>query len=239
MFATHATTEVDPATGEINFIPTESWCGVDSFVYRVCDDTGLCDEATVRVLVVCDPFVVVDDAATTDEDTPVVIDVLANDDPQADPMCLDIISGPSDGTVVVGAQGLVTYTPNPAFEGIDCFTYVVCDTMGLQHGNAEVCVEVNGVENDIVIPTAFTPNGDGYNDVFEILNIEDYPNNELVIFNRWENAIHQARGYSNQWDGRADVSGQPAPDGTYFYLLRLDRDDPNSKTYSGYTTISR
>ena len=52
----------------------------------------------------------------------------------------------------------------------------------------------------IVIPDAFSPNGDGTNDVFVITNIEYYPSNKFLVFNRWGNKVYEATPYNNQWD---------------------------------------
>ena len=74
----------------------------------------------------------VDDAAETAEDTPVTIDVLANDrDPNGDPLTVVAVSAPAHGTAVVGDAGAVVYTPAPDFHGTDRFTYVVGDGSGL------------------------------------------------------------------------------------------------------------
>ena len=72
----------------------------------------------------------VSDVAETDQDTAVVIDVLANDTANEnlaiDPDSLKIISDPSSGTVAINADHTVTYTPNAGFNGTDEFTYELC-----------------------------------------------------------------------------------------------------------------
>ena len=87
-----------------------------------------------------DPPLAVDDAAETVEDTPVFIDVLANDsDPNGDTLTVVEVSAPAHGTAVVAAAGTVEYTPEPDFRGTDRFTYVVGDGSGL---TAQAAVEV-------------------------------------------------------------------------------------------------
>ena len=87
-----------------------------------------------------DPPLAVDDAAETVEDTPVFIDVLANDsDPNGDPLTVVEVSAPAHGTAMVAAAGTVEYTPEPDFHGTDRFTYVVGDGSGL---TAQAAVEV-------------------------------------------------------------------------------------------------
>ncbi len=109
--------------------------GTDSFTYEVCDDgtPALCDTAVVNVTVdaVNDAPVANDDSATTPEDTPVAIDVTANDtdvDGNLDPTSVTVTSGPANGAVAVDpVTGAVTYTPDADFNGTDSFTYEVCD----------------------------------------------------------------------------------------------------------------
>lgn len=93
-----------------------------------------------------------DDSATTDEDTPVNIDVLANDtDDDGDTVAVDaVVSGPSNGEAVIEADGTVTYTPDGDFNGSDSFTVSVTDGKG-GFDNADVTVTVDPVNDD---PTA-------------------------------------------------------------------------------------
>lgn len=77
----------------------------------------------------------------------------------------------------------------------------------------------------VQIPVAITPNGDGLNDVFIIDGIEDYPDNELTIFNRWGDLVFKASDYKNDWEGNSNTGIQIGttnlPDGTYFYHFKV------------------
>jgi CshA-type fibril repeat protein len=119
--------------GTVTYTPDPNFNGSDSFTYTACDDGSpvACDTATVTVTVggVNDAPVANDDAASTDEDTPVVIPVLANDtDPDGDVLSTDSVTQPANGTVVINPNDTVTYTPDPGFNGADFFSYEVCDT---------------------------------------------------------------------------------------------------------------
>jgi gliding motility-associated-like protein len=83
------------------------------------------------------------------------------------------------------------------------------------------------------IPSAFSPNGDGLDDTWEIDRIAEYPNSRVIIFNRWGNKLFETTGYrrGNEWDGT--IKGQPAPLGTYYYVITLG----NGKSYTGPLTI--
>ena len=160
-----------------------------------------------------------------------------DDDPDNDSISITALPcAPTNGTAVISGPGTITYTPNAGFEGTDSFCYVICDE-GVPSlcDTAWVFVVVTG-EDVVVIPTGFTPNGDGDNDVLQIPGIENFPDNEILIFNRWGNVVYQREGYLNEWDGRWDNNDAPLPDGTYFYVLDL-RD--GSKPRSGYIVMFR
>lgn len=72
---------------------------------------------------------------------------------------------------------------------------------------------------DLKIPNGFTPNGDGFNDTWEITGIKDYPNCTIEIFNRWGNVVFTSKGYETPWDGQWD--GQQLPIGIYYYHIYL------------------
>ncbi|MBU0488485.1 MAG: gliding motility-associated C-terminal domain-containing protein, partial [Bacteroidetes bacterium] len=79
---------------------------------------------------------------------------------------------------------------------------------------------------DIQIPNVMTPNGDSWNDVFKIPNLEQL-DNVLVIFNRWGRKVFEATNYKNDW------GGDGVSDGTYYYVLTLQSGD----SYAGFITI--
>ncbi len=92
--------------------------------------------------------------------------------------------------------------------------------------------EVTIIDDILQFANVFTPNGDGVNDVFEVKNIEKYPDSELKILNRWGAEIFKYVGYNNDWDGRN------APDGTYFYILTYVFKG-ETKSYQGTVSILR
>ena len=130
------------------YTPYGDYCGSDSFTYTIDDGNGGSDTATVYVTVSCgnDPPVANDDSASTNENTPVTIDVLVNDyDPDGtiNPTTVLIISGTSDGSTSINpSTGAVTYTPDPDFCGTDGFTYTVNDDEGATSNLATVTITV-------------------------------------------------------------------------------------------------
>ena len=142
----NGTAIVNPLTGQVTYTPDPNYNGPDTFTYQICDTDGLCDTATVTVDVggLNDPPLAVDDPATTPEDTPVEIPVLVNDsDPDGtlNPATVAIVSGPDHGSVAI-VGGVVTYTPDPGFHGIDRFTYTVADNEGATSNVATVTIRI-------------------------------------------------------------------------------------------------
>jgi len=93
-------------------------------------------------------------------------------------------------------------------------------------------VLVNVIEG-LIIPNVFTPNGDGYNDVFQVITsgIIDY---DLQIYNRWGVLLFESSSTAIHWDGRTNA-GVEAAEGTYFYILTAKS---GTKDYSRTGTIT-
>lgn len=96
-------------------------------------------------------------------------------------------------------------------------------------GNKSTCsfqVSVVPDEIDLDIERILTPDENGVNDSWSIGNIEEYPDNHIIIFDRWGNEVFNARGYDNDkisWRGFYPNS-QKAPTGTYFYSITVKLD---------------
>jgi gliding motility-associated-like protein len=85
------------------------------------------------------------------------------------------------------------------------------------------------------MPTAFTPNGDGKNDVWRIPELEPFPNAVVEIYDRWGNQIYRSEpGYSDPWDGVAS-DGRTMPMDSYYFVINLN--DGSSEPVAGTVTI--
>ncbi len=72
-------------------------------------------------------------------------------------------------------------------------------------------------EDNIFIPDAFTPNGDGKNDYFRITKGDDHTITELRIYDRWGKAVYECYNTNGAWDGT--YQGVPLEVGTYYYYM--------------------
>jgi gliding motility-associated-like protein len=87
------------------------------------------------------------------------------------------------------------------------------------------------------IPTAFSPNGDMVNDLWEIQHLDSYPGSTVQVFDRFGRMVYQSTlGYAKPWNGKLFNIGSDLPIGTYYYII-----DPKNgrKQLSGSITILR
>ena len=155
---------------------------------------------------------------------------------------IDYVQGASEGGVWTDAyDNEMNGIFNPSTAGEFSFTYTVsspeCDEI-----KSELVLQVSQIHCDntqITIPQDFSPNNDGVGDKWIVNNIEKYPNNTLLIFNRWGEEVFSASPYTNTWDGKASGglnSGAGLPIGTYWYILDLG---DGSKARNGYIYLNR
>ncbi len=170
----------------------------------------------------------------TDKPDPFKATVLDNDNLVGTSPMIVIITPPKHGTATV-VGNLINYDPNQHFVGTDELVYKICSSdCPNECDTALVTFRVQGpLECDIF--DIITPNDDGTNDAFEILCVDRYPENELLIYNRWGDCVFQKKPYASDWKGT--YKGTPLPASTYFYVFKPD---PNKDTVrKGYLTIVR
>lgn len=86
---------------------------------------------------------------------------------------------------------------------------------------------------ELQLPTGITPNGDGFNDFYVILGLDQYPDNVLKIYNRWGNIVFEVNDYDNDWDG-TNNDGEALPDGTYYVIF-----ESPDKTLNNFVDLRR
>jgi hypothetical protein len=136
----------------LTYTPDADYNGPDSFTFEASDGTANSDPATVSIAVaaVNDAPVANDDTTSTSEDTPLVLparQLLGNDDPgpaneSGQTLTLTAVDQALNGQVSLGANGDITFTPDPAFNGQASFEYTVCD-----NGSPSQCSETISLVN--------------------------------------------------------------------------------------------
>jgi len=144
---------------------------------------------------------------------------------------ITILKQPAIGFIDSLGQGRLFYmAPDGAF-GSTSIVYQLC-SLECPDQCSEATVNITIEKEDITaedIPNAITPNDDGLNDafIFDILEVnspEQFPDNELIIFNRWGDIVFRQKDYDNSWNG-VNQKGEVLPTGTYYYILRLNLED--------------
>ncbi|MBS1647679.1 MAG: gliding motility-associated C-terminal domain-containing protein [Bacteroidetes bacterium] len=108
------------------------------------------------------------------------------------------------------------------------YTFSATDSIGQSYTQHLVVPENHQACDLIHVHNAFSPNGDGLNEVFVIDGIENFPNNKVSIFNRWGQDLWNQSKYDNVntfWNGQ-DKSGNKLVSGTYFYIIEIDGKNP-------------
>ncbi len=170
-----------------------------------------------------------DDGLTNGEETTGVDNPLTPNDPNGE--ITDPLNSDTDGDGVIdGTEASDGTNPNDPCSFLE----------------SSISLEVTADAScGLFIPEVFTPNSDGDNDLFEIKGLENFPNNEIKILNRWGNSVYESEGgYANDWDGTnqmgVKVGGDQVPGGTYFYILDLGEAGPEGKqVYKGYIYLTR
>lgn len=123
--------------------------------------------------------------------------------------------------------------PNPTANPGSTTTYLLTVTANGCTATDEVLIIVS---NLVVAPNTFTPNGDGTNDTWQILRIEDYPNCEVSIYDRWGQKIYHTVGYSNSNPWNGTNNGLKLPASTYFFVIDLNAGS-TADIYNGSVTL--
>ncbi|MEJ8803675.1 ice-binding family protein [Pontibacter sp. H249] len=137
------------------------------------------------------------------------------------------------GFTIVSGQGTTTISVKA--ENVSAFGNVSVVANNGTCAGPETTLQINKalIAGDLNLPKAFSPNGDGKNDTWEIENLLKYPKNQVVIFNRWGSEVYRKDNYNNDWNGNNLETG------TYFYRVSVTMCDGADKVFTGYVTIFR
>ncbi len=263
----NGTVTFDPLTGEVSYTPLDAEFETTVTIeYRVCNtdpDPDVCATATIIISVI-DPDTDGDGVTDSQEAT----DGTDSNDP-CDFNSASRTSEPTeawdamdcDGDTVTNGNEDGLDTDN---DGIPDYLDTDDDDDGIptieEDGNGDGNLTNDDCDSDgtvdyldpepcmLDIPTLFTPDGDGINDVFEIPGLGNlFPNFGIKIYNRWGNIVfdynNNGRSQPQWWDGFSNgrmtinSSKKMVPTGTYFYVIEFNGN--NRKPESGWIYLNR
>ncbi|HMT34912.1 MAG TPA: gliding motility-associated C-terminal domain-containing protein, partial [Chitinophagaceae bacterium] len=122
----------------------------------------------------------------------------------------------------------LTYSQSnsPLATPLEDITYTVTGVSLLQGCPQTDSFHIKVIQQDVVVPNAFSPNGDGLNDIFRVTARKFINVQEFKIFNRWGNEIFSTQDIKKGWNGT--YKGVDQDPGVYYYLIRVAY--PNGKT---------
>ena len=251
-------------------VPPQTPIGRYTLNYRICDSKDknqkiVCQTATITITILQTPVtptvsatvetatssttqsvtnqpIAVSDSATTPMNTPIRIAVLDNDTPYtASPK---IVIFPTNGDAFVKEDDTILYRPRVRFIGTDYFVYELCTPSSQSCTTATVTVKVT---HKVVADNAMSANGDDKNDYFHIVGIENYPDNQVTIYNRNGEKVFTISHYDNRQrvfkgigEGEVSLSNTAyLPQDTYFYLIEYYDENHQLQRQIGWLYLKR
>ena len=208
--------------------PSHTYANTGTYtVMLIACDTVTCDTATLNINVV--PYAVAAfGASTTSECIPFTVN-MANSSTNAVSYLWDF--GDGDTSTVANPSHIYDTT------GTFVITLIAIGDNGCNDTTSSTIL-LGCDSTELFIPNVFTPNGDGSNDVFEII-AEGYSNFHLRVYNRWGLRMFESSEVSLMWNGKVDNSGKECSEGTYYYVLDLVDKDNQPLNYTGHVTLLR
>ncbi len=118
---------------------------------------------------------------------------------------------PASGIVPFDTISNIYYFLSDVNTSQGTYTIIVTDQCNKKD---TITTDIKIVDCNVIVPNVVTANGDNKNDIFKINGLENFPNSNLTVFNRWGSKIYSNNNYQNDWS--PDNS-----DGTYFYVLEV------------------
>ncbi|MEN0054287.1 MAG: MBG domain-containing protein [Mucilaginibacter sp.] len=144
-----------------------------------------------------------------------------------------------DATATAKVNGTITHNGSPSADiplnvGNNTITAVLTAQDGVTTSTYTVIVYRGESQEAIVGTNILTPNGDGKNDFWIVKDIQLFPNNTVVVYDKGGRTVFTKHGYTNDWNGT--YGGSPLTEGTYYYSVDLG---PGNRKFRGYITILR
>ena len=251
-------------------LPAQTPIGRYTLNYRICDSKNknhkpVCQTATITITILQTPVtptvsatvetntsssaqsvtnqpIAEPDSVTTPMNTPISIAVLDNDTPYT--AFLKIVVFPMNGDAFVKEDNTILYRPRTRFIGTDYFVYALCTPSSQSCTTATVTVKVT---HRVVPDNAMSANGDDKNDYFHIVGIENYPDNQVTIYNRNGEKVFTISHYDNRQkvfkgivEGEVSLSNTAhLPQDTYFYLIEYYDENRQLQRQIGWLYLKR
>ena len=251
-------------------IPPQTPIGRYTLNYRICDSKNknqkpICQTATITITILQTPVtptvsatvetatssttqsatnqpIAVSDSATTPMNTPIRIAVLDNDTPYT--VSPKIVIFPTNGDAFVKEDNTILYRPRVRFIGTDYFVYELCTPSSQSCTTATVTIKVT---HKVAADNAISANGDDKNDYFHIVGIENYPDNQVTIYNRNGEKVFTISHYDNRQrvfkgivEGEVSLSNTAyLPQDTYFYLIEYYDENRQLQRQIGWLYLKR
>ena len=200
--------------GSVTYTPDADFFGTDTFEYTVETESGTFETGTIEVDVLSQNDGQADDLVI-DEDTPVNFDPLANDT-FSGPVTITSVTQGNNGSVTLEADGTLTFDPQADYYGQDVFTYTVTDSHG-QTETVTVTVEVTAVSDTV-------------NDFIST------PEDTMVSFNVLANDTFSGGATLTDVSSASNGTISFNPDGTVNYLPAPDWSGTESIVYTVTTS---
>lgn len=135
-----------------------------------------------------------------------------------------------------GTQPYVYSYNGDSWQNSSNFDYLTYGFHTMYVMDKNYCIDTEDVylDTSLDIPSFFTPNGDGYNDIWIIGGLHMFPNAEVQIFDRFGKKLFEFSSSDNGWNGT--YLGNPLPSDTYWYTIRTEE---GLKPFIGNVTIVR
>lgn len=234
------------ADGTIDYTPNDDAPSSDTFIFRITNQCGNFDEKSALITILNQaPVIDVTGFVATPDALELVFDLtilISDPNDNLDFSTLRVVTQPISGAVAtIDINGVLNIDYRGiTFSGSDQIEVEICDLLG-------VCtiqiitipdIEVGGEDPPISVFNAVSPNGDGKHDFLEIENIEFYPSNKVVVFNRWGDVVYETKSYNNtanNFVGQTD-GGNDLPSGTYYYSIDINN---GSRPITGFVMLNK